>query len=63
MTISRWEDGTQGFRQVCGLSPTPQKKLNEKKVGELAHLLSSNPSTPKAQKGRSSIQVQAGGMV
>jgi hypothetical protein len=40
MMISRREDGTQGFRQVCVLSPFPlKKKLNEKKkVGELAHL-------------------------
>jgi hypothetical protein len=34
---SRREDGTQGFRQVCGLiPPNPQKMLNEKKkVGRL----------------------------
>jgi hypothetical protein len=39
MTISRREDGTQSFRQVCGLLPPAKKKNEKKKVGELAHLI------------------------
>jgi hypothetical protein len=33
MTISRREDGTQGFRQVCGLFPTTTKKVKRRRRG------------------------------
>jgi hypothetical protein len=54
MTISRRVDGTQGFRQVCGLFPSPtQKKLKRRRWGSWH---TCNPSTSEAQEGGSSIQ-------